>query len=163
MTGGSSAATVSRARFITLTVLAPFVVGCAAFDPEVGERSSTCVDDDSNPALAVDFVKEIRPRLNGLVPGTTGCKKCHDARSGTKEGFIATGLDLGTLTSLRNGGRSSGDRIVVPGRPCQSAIVRKLRGTAGTGVRMPKNGPFWSDSDTRLMMDWIAEGAIGTE
>lgn len=134
---------------------------CLAFQPETGDRLEACVDADSNPAVAVSFKDQVRPLLSSKVPGTKGCDNCHYASGGTREGIVATGLNLETLKTLRAGGRTTSGNILVPGSPCQSAIVQKLRGTLGT--RMPKNGPFWEPAQIRIVMDWIAEGAKGDD
>lgn len=133
---------------------------CSALQPEVGDRLSACVDGDSNPAAKVSFKDQIRPIIDGRVAGPKPCANCHYGTRGTREGLDETGFDLETLGSLKKGGRRTSDSIVVPGQPCKSAIVQKLRGTF-EGGRMPKNGPYWSPEQVQLMMDWIAEGAEG--
>jgi hypothetical protein len=70
-------------------------------------------------------------------------------------------FDLETLVSLKKGGTRTADATVIPGQPCKSAIVQKLRGTFGDGARMPKDGPYWTPEQIQLMIDWIAEGAVG--
>jgi mono/diheme cytochrome c family protein len=135
---------------------------CGSIEPEVGERLTACVDADSNPAVTVSFKDQIRPIMAGKVPGPPACGTCHSPQAGTMEGFIATGLDLRTLGGLRKGGRNTFDDIVVPGHPCQSAVVQKLKGTYG-GARMPKGGPYWTAEQLQLMIDWIAEGANGAD
>ncbi|MBX3226341.1 MAG: hypothetical protein KIT84_42840 [Labilithrix sp.] len=136
---------------------------CKELDPETGDLRATCSDADSNPAVAVDFARDIRPLIDGDVDGTRGCIGCHSSTSGSMEGFVATGLDLSKLQALRQGGRSTPPNlIVVPGKPCDSAIVQKLEGTF-TGARMPRGGPFWDATKIQLVRDWIAEGAAGAD
>jgi len=139
-----------------------FAPGCALVDPEVGERADFCSDADSNPAVAVDFARDIRPLMNGERPPIKGCKNCHYPGTGTQEGFLRTQLNLSQLGTLRRGGVNTASDIVVPGSPCKSAIVQKLRGTRA-GERMPKDGPYWGPAEIQLMMDWIAEGAKGAD
>ena len=135
---------------------------CTVIEPEVGERLTACVDADSNPAVKVVFKDQIRPLMNGTIPGPKPCKNCHYYSGGSMEGFNATGFDLETLASLKKGGRRTFGDIVIPGQPCKSAIVQKLKGTYGD-ARMPKDGPYWSTEQIQLMIDWIAEGAIGAD
>lgn len=135
---------------------------CHELDPETGVIRPRCQDVDSNPAVAVDFARDIRPMIDGKVAGTTGCLSCHDPNGGSREGFNATGLDLTKLQSIRKGSRDDGD-VVVAGKPCESIVVQKLRGTFPEGARMPKGGPFWEDAKIQLMIDWIAEGAQGAD
>jgi hypothetical protein len=144
--------------FVGIT-LAP---ACSVIEPEVGEPLTACVDADSNPAVKVVFKDSIRPIMGGKVPGPPPCGMCHSPAGGTMEGFIATGFDVRTLASVRKGGRNTFDDIIVPGKPCESAIVQKLKGTYG-GARMPKGGPYWTAEQIQLMIDWIAEGATGAD
>lgn len=147
-----------------LGVLAIALAGasCKEIEPETGAIRPTCKDADSNPAVSVSFARDLRPRMNNQVPGTRGCIGCHAASGGTMEGFLATGLDLSKLQLLRKG--SSDDAtILVPGKPCESRIVKKLQGVDPEGARMPRGGPYWSDAEIQLMIDWIAEGAEGAD
>ena len=130
---------------------------CSLVDPEVGDRLLACSDVpvETRP---IDFKTEIRPLLDGARPPTKGCKNCHYPGVGTQEGFLETGFDAHAFKTLRNGGRFSGTNILVPGKPCSSIIVQKLRGSA-PGPRMPKDGPFWGPKEIQLVMDWIAQGA----
>jgi len=136
-------------------------VACDQFQPETGDRRMVCVDGDSNPAMGVDFARDLRPLINGDVAGTKGCKSCHYPGVGTQEGFLETGLNLSKLQDLRRGGQNTSTGIVIAGKPCSSAIVQKLQGTFGGGARMPKGGPYWDAAKIQLMIDWIAEGAPG--
>jgi hypothetical protein len=148
-----------------LSLVAVMVVGgCGAFEPETGDTRMACVDADSNPAVAVDFKKEIRPLMSGADPGTQGCAGCHYASTnGTHEGLNQTGLNLETLRTLRQGGRDAPPGVIVaPGKPCSSALVKKLQGTFGD-ARMPKGGPYWTAAQIQLVIDWIAEGAQGAD
>jgi hypothetical protein len=77
--------------------------------------------------------------------------------SGIEQG----GLDLGSITSLRAGGRNSGADIVIAGDPCSSLLVQKLESTPPFGSRMPLDGPPYLEPDEiGLIRDWIAEGAL---
>lgn len=151
------------ALFASLVAAIAGGAGCEALQPETGELRMACVDADSDPGRPVVFRTEIRPLLDGAVADTKGCRSCHYASdtAGTREGFLQTGLDLERLQTLRRGGRNTPpERIVVPGKPCSSALVAKLQGTFG-GARMPKGGPYWEPAKIQLVIDWIAEGAQG--
>lgn len=125
---------------------------CSALSPEAGERIAACNGADSNPNVAVDFVKDIRPLMGG-AHGNPPCKTCHLPGL---QGTVESGLDVSSLGKIRAEG------VVVPKSPCESTLVKKLRGV-GNGARMPKGGPFWSDADIQLVSDWIAEGALGKD
>ena len=51
--------------------------------------------------------------------------------------------------------------VVVP-FDSNSVIVTKLKGTAGFGSRMPQGGPFLSDSEIQVFVQWIMGGALET-
>jgi hypothetical protein len=160
---GASGAWRSGGCVALLAVVAG--AGCDSLQPETGDLRMECVDTDSDPTKPVVFKTDIRPLMNGQVAGTKGCKLCHypNNAAGTREGFLETGLNLETLQSLRRGGRSTPpESIIVPGKPCSSAIVKKLQGTFGS-ARMPKGGPYWDAAKIQLVIDWIAEGAQGAD
>jgi hypothetical protein len=143
------------------------VAACGALDPKAGPASAPCVDADSNPDMPVSFALTIRPWMNRSAndPVGHGCKTCHYSTASDPKGIEIGGLDLTTLASLRRGGVTSGASIVVPGRPCESALVQKLRGDyVAAPVRMPKDGPpYWPPSWIQTVSDWIAEGAQGAD
>jgi len=171
--------------------LAVVLTGCSSLDPVIGSlqvdqpRSGLEVDasngqEPSRDAAAdaapdgdarsspngVSFRRDIRPLMDRSPsdPAGKGCKNCHYSTEVNHQGIDLGGLDLATLGALREGGGSTGRRIVVPGKPEESALVQKLRGFYPYGTRMPKNGPpYWSDADVKLVGDWIAEGAQGAD
>lgn len=132
------------------------------YDPDVGDLrgaapdagagpsgSGTC--GDSDPEVAVSFARDVRP-LTTRVPG--GCFPCHVTLN-------VAGFNLGSYAGLRRGGTSSGTRIVVAGKPCDSVIVQKLGLAPPFGARMPYNGPpYFSAAELTVVRDWIAEGAV---
>jgi hypothetical protein len=136
---------------------------CADLTPRDGVIIKSCVDGDSDPAHDVDFGDDIRPIMNGAVPGTQGCKQCHYDTESSHIGIDQSGLNLTELEYIRQGGNNTHGTVVIPGKPCDSAIVQKLEGSFHIGARMPKNGPFWNDAQIQLMIDWIAEGAKGED
>jgi hypothetical protein len=150
--------------------------GCSDFDPAVGPRvvATEGADSPADAAASVDaggsgvsFHRDIRPMLERKSNDPSvgkGCKNCHDSREANHVGIDFGGFDCATLGALREGGGSTGRRIIVSGRPEESALIQKLTGKYPIGVRMPKNGPpFWSDSDIALVSEWIAEGAKGQD
>jgi hypothetical protein len=125
--------------------------------------SGTCTDADSDPTRSVSFHDEIRPMLDRLrTDPSPGCRSCHYSTEPVHIGLDEGGLDLATLGALRFGGNTSHGSVVVPGRPCESAIVQKLLGIYPHGVRMPKDSsPYWTDREIQVVADWIFEGAMG--
>jgi hypothetical protein len=138
--------------------------GCEALDPKAGPFRVACSDTDSDPAHAVSFADEIRPLMNRTATDPTGhgCIACHYSTQPVHRCTDMTGLDLATLGALRQGGTITGTNIVIPGQPCESALVQKLQGDYFEGLPMPKDGPpYWSPDEIQLVIDWIAEGANG--
>ncbi|HEX4513362.1 MAG TPA: hypothetical protein VH054_07495 [Polyangiaceae bacterium] len=133
-------------------VLAAALVGCSAFDPDVGDPSPPI---DAGPPVV--FSRDIRPMLD------KSCKRCHYSTQATHIGLDGSGLDLATLGSLRRGGNDTHLNIVVPYAPEGSALVLKLQGTFTEGVRMPKYGPYWTDDQIAVVATWIAQGAQGDD
>jgi hypothetical protein len=152
-------------KVVALAAALVCAASCSAFEPEAGAPVIQCVDADSDPATSVVFHRDIRPIMDHfrLDPVAPGCRSCHYASEPMHEGLDIGGLNLETLGSLLKGGNTSGANIVVPGKPCSSAIVQKLLGTYA-GPQMPKNATRpWNAAEIQLMIDWIAEGAHGTE
>ncbi|HEU4411293.1 MAG TPA: hypothetical protein VFS43_38935 [Polyangiaceae bacterium] len=100
---------------------------------------------------------------------TIGCGDCHDAtmRSG---GLSFSGLPAEEMREVLLSGRSQaapGERIVAPGDPDASFLVRKLRGDYGgitcaggdCGARMPIGNYPFAEGDRIDIEDWIAGGA----
>jgi hypothetical protein len=144
------------------------LAGCSSFEPTTGPPGpSQCVNADSDPSAAVNFHQQIRPLLNRRLNNASGpgCSECHypfgDIRTGIDQGE----LDLSTLGALRRGGITSGASIVVPGCPCDSALVLKLLGVYSPALtQMPKWAPrAWTPTEIQLVSDWIAEGANGAD
>jgi hypothetical protein len=154
---------------------------CASLDPNVGPWRVDPVSPASDAAVDVDpgecsqvgegevcFARDIRPLLRrtrdeAMAMGTgRGCFPCHDRTAATHTGTALSGLDMSTLGELRQGGGSTGVRIIVPRKPDDSVMVRALRGQYGSN-RMPKGGPWWEpdSEEMRLLTTWIAEGAKG--
>ncbi len=147
-----------KAAAVALAML----TGCAALEdlePDVGPPlAGSCQGDDSDPDVDVSFALDIRPLLD-RPRGEAGCS-CHTPTNGSPSGIALGGLDLGSVESLRRGGFHSATDIVVPGDPCASVLMDKIRGTPSFGSRMPLDGPpFLGPEEIQLIHDWIAEGA----
>jgi hypothetical protein len=93
----------------------------------------------------VSFARDIAPMLVGT------CFSCHSAGQNADKG----GLRFNHFSNLLKGGESG--RIVTPGKPADSLLVKKLKGSAGD--RMPLNKKPWSDKEIALVEKWIGEGA----
>lgn len=96
-------------------------------------------------ATLISFANEIVPLFNAK-----GCSGCHGGNGG---------LIVLPYASLMAGNSSHGP-VVTPGNGEGSVIVRKLRGTAGFGSRMPQGGSALSESDIQKFVQWINQGAL---
>lgn len=92
---------------------------------------------------SVHFAKEIAPLL------VAQCFDCHGP--GRRDGG---GLSLETFAGLLRGGESGA--AITPGKPAESLLVKKLKGTAG--ARMPLRRAALNPESIAKIETWIAEG-----
>lgn len=154
---------------LQLVGLCLLVIACDPdrFTPDVGPPlQELCLDEDSDEEVDVSFSNDIAALIFALPAedddeiGGFGCDKCHRSNGETPLGLEVGGLDLATYSSLRSGGLVSGSSVVVPGRPCDSVLLQKIKSGVPFGARMPLDGPPYVDEATvALLHDWIAEGA----
>jgi hypothetical protein len=118
-------------------------IGCAGYVLMCGTHSSAVP-----PELPVSFNRDIRPILSNA------CFRCHgpddkerkaDLRLDTKEGLFG---DLG------------GHAAVVPGKPTESEMLRRVCSTeAGEKMPPPKSGKKLTANEIDLLSRWIKQGA----
>lgn len=92
----------------------------------------------------VKFAADVAPVL------LENCSGCHI--NGRRP---SGGLNMNNFAALMRGGESG--RIVVPGQPDESLLIKKLKGLSGK--RMPEGRPALSDEKIALISTWIKEGA----
>lgn len=118
-----------------------------------GSVNVSVAGQSSNPfSFRVRSVPEPRVSYAGhVVPLLTssGCTGCH---GGTNNLFVTPFASLMLGTSVHG-------PVVTPYDGEGSVIIRKLRGTAGFGNRMPQGGPYLSDANIELVARWIKQGA----
>lgn len=138
-----------------LAVIVKWIDEGARFDgPDAEALLSTLVPQTNQPdqpmlevvkasgSESVQFVRDLAPVL------VESCLGCHG-------GMQPRGrLSLETFASLLRGGDSG--LIVIPGKPADSLLVQKLRGTAGE--RMPLGKPPLEEDVIQKFETWIAEG-----
>ncbi len=92
------------------------------------------------------FVKEIRPFLSRY------CYECHQPDQAKK------GVDVSSYRKLIDGTGKKKSKIVVPGKPDDSSLVRTLEGKAKL---MPprKYDPQPTAEEIKRVREWIAAGA----
>lgn len=151
-----------HAALVSVCLLVAGASATACGPEAVGDPNPACSNDDSDPGKSVDFATEIAPLLRTRQNGADKCTYCHDSTRPDLSSPVFLYMD--TLAFLRKGSKANGPVVVVPGKPCSSLIVRRLRGTTGAaGERMPKSGPYFRPEQIQLVSDWIAEGAKGED
>ena len=92
----------------------------------------------------VSFASDVAPIL------IANCNGCH--YNATR---VVGGLQFNMFSQILKGGDNG--NIIVPGKPDESLIIRKLRGMEG--ARMPMGRPELPDAQIQLVATWIKEGA----
>lgn len=95
-------------------------------------------------AESIQFSRDIAPLL------VKNCFDCHGP--GRQDGGQ---LSLETFAGVLRGGQSG--PVIMPGKPVESLLIKKLRGTAG--ARMPLRRDPLPEADIASIEKWIAEGA----
>ncbi len=100
-------------------------------------------------AEPVRFEKDVLPIL------TQRCGSCHGRND------PEAGLSFGDLASATKE-LESGNRAIVPGKPEDSELIRRVMATDET-ERMPSKGPPLSPEQIAALRQWIADGATWPE
>jgi mono/diheme cytochrome c family protein len=90
------------------------------------------------------------------------CTSCHtDVGRTPSAGLnLKSGAAFGNLVGVASS-NSPGAVRVIAGNANGSYLVLKLEGAPGiVGQRMPRNGPFLSDAQVKMVRDWITAGAL---
>lgn len=77
------------------------------------------------------------------------CLGCHGERQPRAQ------FSMATFEAFLRGGQAG--RVIVPGKPAESLLIKKLKGQAGE--RMPLRQPPLADEITKKIEAWIADGA----
>ncbi len=93
------------------------------------------------------FAEKVRPIL------ATRCYSCHGPD------VQQNGLRLDSLAAILKG--SDGGRVVVPGKPDNSRLLRRLQ--AQERPMMPYGGPALAAKDIETIREWIAAGVPGPD
>ncbi|MFZ2276928.1 MAG: c-type cytochrome domain-containing protein [Prosthecobacter sp.] len=97
------------------------------------------------PPHEVDFVTEEKPLLE------TRCLECHQHH------YLCAGLNLETQKLAMKGGRSG--PVIVPGAPHHSLLYKVLLLGHESPVAMPPTPERLEREHSRLLHDWIRQGA----
>jgi mono/diheme cytochrome c family protein len=102
---------------------------------------------DSTPGGKVSYYKDVRPIFQ------QHCQGCHQPAK-PQGGYVMT-----SHPDLFKAGDSE-EPGVVAGQPDKSLLVKLLLGTEKDRARMPKGKEPLTDPQTRLVRDWVAQGAV---
>jgi hypothetical protein len=110
-----------------------------------------CTDKGSNPTSSdppptssqVSFKNQVIPFFLNY-----GCDGCHGGNGG---------LEVQTVAQLLQGGLHG--PAIVAGKADSSLMVKKLSANPPFGDRMPRGGPYLSDSTIQILKTWINQGA----
>ena len=100
-------------------------------------------------APAVDFNRDVRPILSG------NCFKCHGIDDGARKGKLRLDVREGAT-----GAAKSGKAAIVPGKPEQSELVRRIFSPDPDEVMPPASTKvILTDAQKNLLKAWVAQGA----
>ena len=144
--GGSVADTVYlwNATEIDVKVPASAVTGSVTVTVDGAMSNAPAFKIQGAVLPGVSFKNDVFP-----VFQSAGCVPCHGGNGG---------LTLDTYAHLMQGG--SVGPVIIPGNGEGSVLVKKLRGTASFGSRMPLGGPYLPDATISTISLWITQGAI---
>jgi len=91
----------------------------------------------------ISYTSHVRPIFNSY-----GCLEYHGGSGG---------LSLGTYSQVFTTGNNA--PVVVAG-DTNSVLIRKLKGTAGFGSRMPPGGGPMEPADLNTIIAWVKNGAV---
>ncbi|MCP4203827.1 MAG: hypothetical protein GY769_18055 [bacterium] len=93
-----------------------------------------------------------------VFSGRCAVSGCHDSATAEQGLILEPGESFGRLVNV-SAVQFPPDRRVRPGDPGRSYLVKKLRGSAPIGGRMPLGGPFLTDAELAGVIEWIENGA----
>lgn len=93
-----------------------------------------------------------------VFTGRCATSGCHDAVTAEQDLVLEAGSSFSNLVGVASR-ESPGELLVRPGDADRSYLVKKLRGSAPIGGKMPLGGPFLSDQEIAGVVEWIENGA----
>jgi hypothetical protein len=110
---------------------------------------AAAADPVANSAAAVDFNRDIRSILSN------NCFTCHGPDEKERQAGLRLDSPEGTVAELE-----SGQRAVVPGKPAESELIRRVT-SPDPDLRMPpaETGKKLSPREIGLLTDWVRQGA----
>jgi len=83
---------------------------------------------------------------------------CHGDSAPQQGMILSAGSAYGNIVGIQ--AHESSKLRIHPGDPDGSYLINKIRGDIGiTSSRMPDGGPYLSDAEIKLVVDWVRRGA----
>jgi mono/diheme cytochrome c family protein len=141
-----------------LAKLKKWVEEGAHFDgPDAAAQLTSYISPGNEPAAApmatvqqatgtetISFARDVAPLF------VKNCTRCHGPQNPPNN------FSLNTMANLLRGGDRG--QPILPGKPADSLLIKKLKGTAD-GARMPQRAAPLDDATVATIEKWIAEGA----
>jgi WD40 repeat protein len=118
------------------------------FSPWVFSLCPLCLCGSFSPAAEPTYWADVRPLLR------RNCTVCHSVRT-LKEPDVSAGLALDSYAAVLKGTKS---RVIVPGKPDESELLRRLQ-LKDANKRMPLDADPLPDETVAMLRRWVAAGA----
>ena len=113
----------------------------------VGTASDGAADDRADrPPATIDFNRHIRPILSDK------CFQCHGPDGKKRQSKLRLDVEASAKADR------DGSPAILPGKPDESYLLEQITPADGEAA-MPKDKPPLSETQTKLIRQWIAEGA----
>ena len=96
---------------------------------------------------------------NDIFTPTCAALGCHDPLGRQESMVLSAGGGAYTNTVGVTSIQMPSLKRIAPSDPANSYLYRKITGAGITGDRMPQGGPYLTDTQTKLIRDWIRRGA----
>jgi hypothetical protein len=102
----------------------------------------------TGPSLGIEFNKDVRPVLSD------NCFQCHGPDSGSRKAGLRLDREEDILADRE------GSRVVVPGKPAESELIRRITSTDPNEVMPPPElHKTITAEQVKVLRQWITEGA----
>jgi len=121
-----------------------------------------CTDKVPPPAPVVTTA-ETPDSVQAIFSAHCAKAGCHVTGTAAFDEVLEAGKSYGATVNVPSGEKPAFMRIR-PFLPDSSYLVKKIRGDAGVGPRMPLDGPpYLSSADSSTIVNWVLSGAPATQ
>ncbi|MFT4692269.1 MAG: mono/diheme cytochrome c family protein [Limisphaerales bacterium] len=101
----------------------------------------------TGPSLGIEFNKDVRPVLSD------NCFQCHGPDSGSRKAGLRLDREEDILADRE------GSRVVVPGKPAESELIKRITSTDPDEVMPPSGKEPLTPAKKKAIIEWIKNGA----